>query len=57
MFNEVASLVFAFVGGAHVMRAYMGAELKVGKFQIPERASYIAAIVLMTLACWGISSG
>jgi len=54
MFNEIASLVFAFVGGAHAMRAYMGAELKIGKFQIPERASYIAAIILMSLACWGV---
>lgn len=54
-FETVASWVFAFFGAAHAVRAYMGYNLKVGDLRISIRASYVAAIVLLGLACWGIS--
>lgn len=54
-FDTVASCVLALAGAAHAVRAYMEYPLRVGSLEISVRVSYVVAIGLLSLACWGMS--
>jgi len=50
----VSSLVFTVVAIAHAVRAARGLPLVIGSWQVPVSASWLATVVGIVLAIWGL---
>jgi|RhiMethySRZTD1v2_1073278.scaffolds.fasta_scaffold3885048_2 hypothetical protein len=50
----ISSLVFTVVAIAHAVRALRGLPLVVGAWQVPVSASWLATVIGILLAIWGL---